>query len=146
MKRIFSIVVTLVAWGGFVRSQSLDLSANSMDLSFLVGQKVEVVDSFYYRLDSTYTYINSDDEWVLDSKSSYVYDLNNNLRNYLFQFNESNEWKNGKKVVYSYAENNTVLQTQTLKWDDSTNDWAYVWRKSYQQDINSEGLVVLYSE
>ncbi len=146
MKRILSIVVTLVAWGGIVHSQDLGLSAKSMDLSFLVGQKVEVVDSFYYRLDSTYTYINNGNEWVLDSKSSYVYDLSNNLRSYLFQFNESNVWKNGKKVVYSYAENNTVLQTQTLKWDDLTNDWAYVWRKSYQQDVNSEGLIVLYSE
>ncbi len=146
MRRILSIVATLVAWGGFVYSQDFELTAKSMDLSFLVGQKVEVVDSFYYRLDSTYTYINSGDEWVLDSKSSYVYDHSNNLRSYQFQFNDMNVWKNGKKVVYLCAENNTVLQTQTLKWDDLTNDWAYAWRKSYQQDINNEGLVVLYSE
>ncbi len=146
MKRILSIVAALVVGGGFVRSQSFDLSANNMDLSFLVGQKIEVVDSFYYRLDSVYTYINSGNEWVLDSKASYAYDFNNNLRNYLFQIYESNEWRNGKKVVYSYAESNSVLQTQTLKWDNISGDWVYVWRKSYQQDINNQDLVILYSE
>ena len=146
MKRILSVVATLVAWGGIVQSQNLDLMAGAMDLNQLEGQKIEVVDSFYYRLDSAYTYTSNGGGWVLDSRSNYQYDGNNNLVNYVFQFYESGAWKNGKKVEYSYAQGSSMLKTQTLRWDDAKGDWEYVWRKSYQQDINNSNLVVVYSE
>jgi len=146
MKRILSIVATLVAWEGFIWSQDIELIAGSMDLNNLEGQRVEVVDSFYYRLDSVYTYVSTGGQWVLDSKSSYKYDAYNNIQDYLFQFYEGGLWKNGKRVIYSYAQNNTVLQTQTMKWNSQKSDWEFVWQKSYQQDVNSTMLVVMYSE
>ncbi|NPA36805.1 MAG: hypothetical protein GXO47_08140, partial [Chlorobi bacterium] len=146
MKRILGIVAMLIAGEGFIWSQNGELSASAMNLNLLEGQKMEVVDSFYYRLDSVYTYVSSGGQWVLDSKSSYKYDASNNIKDYLFQFFDGSSWKNGKRVVYSYAENNTVLQTQTMKWNLEMGDWEYVWQKSYQQNINSGSILVMYSE
>jgi hypothetical protein len=146
MKRVLSIVVAFAAWGSSMQSQDLGISARNMDLNFLAGQGVEVTDSFYYQLDSVYTYTSGGAGWSIDSKAVYEYDAFRNLRNYLFQFYASGQWQNGKRVTYAYAENNTILEKQTLKWVPSINSWEYVWKKNYQQDINTGDLNILYSE
>ncbi|WP_430809851.1 MULTISPECIES: T9SS type A sorting domain-containing protein [unclassified Carboxylicivirga] len=139
MRKIL-IVAALVACFKPIGAQ-LELQAKGLGS----GQIVEISDSFYYRLDSVYTYIVQNDMWSLVGCESFVYNDEKDLINSQVQTKALNNWQDATRLQYIYTNENVVQQLEQ-RWDESNDTWKNTWTKYYDNNPVNGQLSIRYAE
>jgi len=141
MRITFLIVAALVA--GIVQ---VDAQVLKQAKTFENEQIIQVSDSIYYQLDSTYTYTATDNSWAVESRISYKYDSNGNILNSITQSNSYGIWTNRSKVDYTYSEDYMDWSAIHTTWNSTEQSWQNIWKKTYSQIEENRQMDILYSE
>ncbi len=98
-----------------------------------------------YRLDYTIDYNWSEGQWIDDTKTTYTYDANKNVPEYItYDWNaETSEWINTDKVEYTYDSGNRITVETEYGWNSSTNQWEADSKVEYSYDANDNLTVYL---
>ena len=79
--------------------------------------------------------------WMISGKSSYIYDVNNNLIERLSQTWDGSAWVNSFKSSYTYNVNNNLIERLSKHWDGSA--WVNFEKYSYTYEGNNNWTEIL---
>jgi hypothetical protein len=82
-------------------------------------------------------------QWKNSVKNSYLYDMQNNLIEFIEQIWESNQWIEASKVTYAYNAQNNITEELQQYWE--LNQWKNSWKKNYTYNAQNNLVELLNS-
>ncbi|MCU4173895.1 T9SS type A sorting domain-containing protein [Carboxylicivirga sp. N1Y90] len=137
-----SIVTLVAAYVACIVSVSAQLDTQSGTMNDV--QVIQLSEEVYYQLDSTFTFSENNGEWLVDSKTSFIYNDNRKIKESHTQAFQSNTWSNRSQIFYTYTDESKSWTKEIQNWNN--NMWNKVWKKHFIQDENKNELKIAYSE